>query len=325
MAVRATANPHDPQLSAQAHAAWDVATIRSQSTRGATVKWLVPTVDLHNAPAYAEINASLATDKWPAAMMADGPFERDLVRREDSLENHFYRRRCFVVCCRARARPAARRHSDDDAGQLLRPDELHRWHWADGRPDRRRQRQLLRHDRGGGISSTCCGTVFEIKKTATGYASTPTTLVSFNGTDGVGPYAGLIADANGNLFGTTYDGGASGACGFLSGCGTVFEVKKTADGYASAPTTLVSFNGTNGAFPNAGLIADANGNLFGTTSGGGTGPSCNENTNGIQGCGTVFEIKTDSTPRPAMPAPPPFCTASAPSPIARTARSPSAA
>ena len=52
--------------------------------------------------------------------------------------------------------------------------------------------------------------MFEIAKTAGGYASTPTTLVSFNGTDGDWTrYAGLIADANGNLFGTTAGGGAS--------------------------------------------------------------------------------------------------------------------
>src|SRR5271166_4671786 len=86
-----------------------------------------------------------------------------------------------------------------------------------------------------------------------------TSLVSFNGTNGETPLAGLIADANGNLFGTTLDGGAYGD-------GTVFEIAKTARGYASTPTTLVSFNGTNGAYPYyATLIADANGNLFGTT------------------------------------------------------------
>jgi hypothetical protein len=45
------------------------------------------------------------------------------------------------------------------------------------------------------------GTVFEIVKTAGGYASSPT-LVSFNGTDGAGPAATLIFDANGNLFST---------------------------------------------------------------------------------------------------------------------------
>jgi uncharacterized repeat protein (TIGR03803 family) len=80
--------------------------------------------------------------------------------------------------------------------------------------------------------------VFEIAKTAQGYASTPTTLVSFNGTDGREPTSGVIADAHGDLFGTTYLGGAYGL-------GTVFEIAKTAHGYASTPTTLVNFNGTN--------------------------------------------------------------------------------
>ncbi len=116
------------------------------------------------------------------------------------------------------------------------------------------------------------GTVFEIAKTAGGYASTPTTLVSFNGANGASPDGSLIADANGDLFGTTSGGGANGI-------GTVFEILKTAAGYASTPTTLVSFNGTNGASPDGSLIADANGDLFGTTSGG-----------GANGIGTVFEI-----------------------------------
>ena len=61
------------------------------------------------------------------------------------------------------------------------------------------------------------GTVFEIAKTNGGYASTPTTLVSFNGADGGGPQAGLIIDAEGDLFGTTSSGGANSD-------GTVFEV-----------------------------------------------------------------------------------------------------
>jgi hypothetical protein len=51
------------------------------------------------------------------------------------------------------------------------------------------------------------GTVFEIKNTGTAaapiYASAPTTLVSFNGSNGQNPYAGLIANANGDLFGTS--------------------------------------------------------------------------------------------------------------------------
>jgi hypothetical protein len=114
-------------------------------------------------------------------------------------------------------------------------------------------------------------------------AATPTltTLVSFNGSDGQGPRAPLIADASGNLFGTTVAGGAYGGLN-----GTVFEIVKTASGYANSPTTLVNFNGTNGAFVTGGLIMDANGNLFGTTTyGGAYGEPC--------GCaygGTVFEI-----------------------------------
>ena len=98
--------------------------------------------------------------------------------------------------------------------------------------------------------------MFEIAKTASTYGS-PATLATFNGTNGANPYAGLIADAAGNLFGTTAFGGTSGY-------GTVFEIAKTDSTYG-APATLATFNGTNGANPYAGLIADAAGNLFGTT------------------------------------------------------------
>ena len=117
------------------------------------------------------------------------------------------------------------------------------------------------------------GTVFEIVKTPAGYASTPTTLVIFNGADGNSPDGSLIADANGDLFGTTENGGANDD-------GTVFEIRKTAAGYASAPTTLVSFDGADGANPVASLIADANGDLFGTTADGGA----------YGDFGTVFKI-----------------------------------
>ena len=114
------------------------------------------------------------------------------------------------------------------------------------------------------------GTVFNLAKTATGYAATPTTLASFHYGDGAGPLAELIADANGNLFGTTYGGFAAG---------TVFELAKTATGYANTPSTLVGFNNIDGATPYAGLLADANGNLFGTT-----------HLGGLFGLGTVFEV-----------------------------------
>jgi hypothetical protein len=102
-------------------------------------------------------------------------------------------------------------------------------------------------------------------------------LAGFNGSDGLFPMAGLLIDANGDLFGTTNQGGSDNL-------GTVFEIKKTAGGYANKPTVVASFDGTNGDHPLAGLIADANGDLFGTTSEG--GPSDDD-------IGTVFEI-TDS-------------------------------
>ncbi|MBV9119036.1 MAG: hypothetical protein JOY63_16890 [Acetobacteraceae bacterium] len=121
------------------------------------------------------------------------------------------------------------------------------------------------------------GTVFEIAKTAFGYASAPITLVRFNGIDGAFPLGGLILDSNGDLFGTTEQGGANGQ-------GTAFEIPKTASGYASAPTTLASFAFASGAFPVTGLTADANGDLFGTTEQGGAGTG-----------GSVFEIAKTPT------------------------------
>lgn len=132
----------------------------------------------------------------------------------------------------------------------------------------------------GGMNNQ--GTVFEITKTATGYASTPTTLINFDNTnvltsDGALPLDPLLMDAAGNLFGTTSEGGANGATG------TVFEIAKTATGYASTPSTLVRFTGATGDTPEAGLIADAAGDLFGTTLTAGA--------NGTTAyVGTVFEI-----------------------------------
>jgi len=92
------------------------------------------------------------------------------------------------------------------------------------------------------------------------------TLVSFcalpDCADGVAPNA-LIVDANGNLFSTASLGGTGGGVGW----GTVFEIAKTAGGYASTATVLVNFcslaNCADGVNPRA-MIADTKGNLFGT-------------------------------------------------------------
>jgi len=115
---------------------------------------------------------------------------------------------------------------------------------------------------GGGANND--GVVFELSPPAAGKTAwTETVLQSFNGTNGAAPYAGLLADGAGNLYGTTNAGGAIGA-------GVVFELSPPAVGKTAwTETVLQSFNGTNGAYPFAALIADGPGNLYGTTSGGG--------------------------------------------------------
>jgi uncharacterized repeat protein (TIGR03803 family) len=118
----------------------------------------------------------------------------------------------------------------------------------------------------GGASGN--GTVFEV---AAG-SGTITTLASFNYANGDEPYAGLVLDNGGNLFGTTYDGGAFGF-------GTVFELAAG----SGTITPLASFNGTNGADIFAGLVQDSSGNLFGTTYAA-----------GAFGYGTVFEVAAGS-------------------------------
>jgi uncharacterized repeat protein (TIGR03803 family) len=121
------------------------------------------------------------------------------------------------------------------------------------------------------------GTVFELTPTAGG-GWTEQVLHSFNGADGFNPEDSLVFDAAGNLYGTTYEGGGYGY-------GTVFELTPTAGG-GWTEQVLHSFdnNGTDGFYPEASLIFDAAGNLYGTTQAGGTS-TCDG------GCGTVFELR----------------------------------
>ncbi len=108
-------------------------------------------------------------------------------------------------------------------------------------------------------------------------AQTFTVLYTFTGgADGGQPYAGLIVDNKGNLYGTTSEGG-SGLLGCPKGCGTVFKVDS-----AGNETVLHNFGQitTDGASPMFGsLIRDSAGNLYGTTSFGGTYDS-----------GTIFRL-----------------------------------
>ena len=135
---------------------------------------------------------------------------------------------------------------------------------------------------------TGCGVVFELTPPSGGTGPwTETVLYTFQGgSDGAYPQSSLIFDSRGNLFGTTSNGGKlSGSCSGLGGCGVVFELSPPSGGKAPwTETVLYTFQGGNdGAFPYASLIFDSNGNLYGTTSGGGTGLD-----------GTVFELSPPS-------------------------------
>ena len=126
-----------------------------------------------------------------------------------------------------------------------------------------------------------CGTVFELKPNGQ-----KTTLYAFKaGNDGWVAEGRVIADKAGNLYGTTMQGGGHTDCSVnYEGCGTVFKL--TPDG---TETVLYAFTGgSDGAYPESGVIMDEAGNLYGTTESGGTG--CDGS-----GCGTVFKVAPDGT------------------------------
>jgi uncharacterized repeat protein (TIGR03803 family) len=120
---------------------------------------------------------------------------------------------------------------------------------------------------GGIATSNCphgCGTVYELSP-ASGGTWALTTIYSFHSrSDGFAPYGGLIFDSSGNLYGTAQTGGAGGG-------GTVFKLSPGAGGSWSE-TTIYAFKeiDNDAFFPNSSLILDGEGNLYGTTAGGGT-------------------------------------------------------
>jgi len=102
------------------------------------------------------------------------------------------------------------------------------------------------------------GTIFEINT-----KGKETILHRFTGANGANPEAGLTMDAKGNLFGTTTAGGANGN-------GTVFKLGKNSKGKWEE-NLLYSFGqGSDGTVPVAGITLDKTGNIYGTTSAGGT-------------------------------------------------------
>ncbi len=126
----------------------------------------------------------------------------------------------------------------------------------------------------GGLPQGCgglgCGTVFQLSHSNANW--TLSTLHEFgSGSDGTYPNGGVIFDPSGNLYGTTYSGGANND-------GAVFQLTPSGSGWTE--NVLYNFQDLlDGQGPDAGLIFDASGNLYGTTVLGGAGAG-----------GTVFEL-----------------------------------
>jgi uncharacterized repeat protein (TIGR03803 family) len=145
---------------------------------------------------------------------------------------------------------------------------------------------LIRDARGNLYGTTVYGgngggTVFKLDT-----SGNETVVYSFctggNCPDGAEPYAGVVRDARGNLYGTTQLGGDLTCSQYNSGCGVVFKVDPS--GHESVLHAFT--DGTDGGYPMAGLNGDGKGNLYGTAAGGGD-LTCSTF---WVGCGTVFEI-----------------------------------
>jgi uncharacterized repeat protein (TIGR03803 family) len=119
------------------------------------------------------------------------------------------------------------------------------------------------------------GVVFKLSSTGSGWSES--VLYSFaGGADGAQPYAGLVFDPAGNLYGTTSSGGVFGA-------GTVFELTPDTDG-EWIETVIHTFNRKDGEGPIGGLVLDKAGNIYGVTQGG-----------GVNNSGAVFELAPSSS------------------------------
>ncbi len=120
-------------------------------------------------------------------------------------------------------------------------------------------------------------------------AQTFTVLHNFTGgAGGAAPYAGVLIGRDGNLYGTTAAGGG-GTCSayyyFEPGCGTVYELNPSSQSFI----TLWQFSGgSDGAYPEAGLVVGPAGAMYGSTGFGGNGCA--------GGCGTFFRLTPPATP-----------------------------
>jgi uncharacterized repeat protein (TIGR03803 family) len=142
---------------------------------------------------------------------------------------------------------------------------------------------------GGTATKSClykgCGVVFRLALGTDGKWH-ETILHRFTGTDGWFPTGSLIADKAGSLYGTTVYGGPNGCSGL--GCGVAFELEKGNGGKWTYKVLHYFFQQQgDGLQPYAGMVFDSQGDLYGTTSGGGNFSVC------LGGCGVVFKLAPD--------------------------------
>ena len=133
---------------------------------------------------------------------------------------------------------------------------------------------LVEGTNGSLYGTTLGGTVYEITP-----SGTLTVLYSVIVSNLDGPQAPLVLASDGNFYGTTYSGGTSTNC---PGCGTIFRVSPS-----GVITTIYNFAGTpnDGSLPEAAIVQGSDGNLYGTTEGGGT-----------NGYGTIFRLSVPLNP-----------------------------
>jgi uncharacterized repeat protein (TIGR03803 family) len=142
---------------------------------------------------------------------------------------------------------------------------------------------------GGVYLNADLGAIFQYAASGTSPRSA-TALYAFSGPDGAHPNGGLVADAQGNLYGTTASGGANNL-------GTVFKLARPASaGGTWALTTLHSFAGPDGANPGAGVTIGPNGALYGTTMTGGPPSAATGVVFTLSTSGTMFRIVTPLFP-----------------------------
>jgi len=175
-------------------------------------------------------------------------------------------------------------------GQALGTSEAILWSFGNGTDGANPEGALIRDARGnlygttqcGGGAGPCYGTVFELTSAGKEFV-----LWSLVGSSSSGPEAGLLRDRHGHLYGTTPWGGAGGR-------GTIFELRRR--GVKWVEFVLWSFadssefgSNTDGEVPEAGLLRDAKGNLYGTTIFGGDSPHSSYDF----GRGTIFKLTPD--------------------------------